>query len=149
MEIILHLPACRHGMNRDNCALASNFVAFCSKGKTKFYFFYSKLLVKVKTNFHITWILTLRAYEWSHSHLGTFSSSTLWLQTSRAPCRAGHLQPTGRSHESFRTRLRATVVYAHTKTGGRGIELNRKPLFTNSKLHKGVRSSVVVKALGY
>jgi hypothetical protein len=34
--------------------------------------------------------------------------------------------------------MRASVVYAYIKKGGRGIELTRRPLFTNSKLHESM-----------
>jgi hypothetical protein len=48
--------------------------------------------------------------------------------------RAGQLQPTGGSHNSLRSRLKAALVYTYIERGG-GIEFTRTPLFTNNKLH--------------
>ena len=50
------------------------------------------------------------------------------------PFRAGQLQPTGVSHNSLRTRLKTTLVCTYIERGGVGVELTRRPLFTNSMI---------------
>jgi len=48
--------------------------------------------------------------------------------------RVGQLQPTGVPHNSLRTRLKAALVSTYIKRGGVGVELTRRPLFTNSMI---------------
>ena len=71
--------------------------------------------------------------------LDTFSSLTIWQNTSRVPCMAGQLQHTRLPHESFMICPKATVVCAYIKRAGRGTEFTRRPFFVNSKLHKVAR----------
>ena len=47
--------------------------------------------------------------------------------------------PTGLPYESFRTRLKATVVSAFLRRDGMGIEITSTPFFKNSNLQKKTR----------
>jgi hypothetical protein len=47
--------------------------------------------------------------------------------------RAGQLEPTGGSHNSFRIGLRATLVYTYIEIGGWEIKFTGKALFAISK----------------
>jgi hypothetical protein len=90
----------------------------------------------VKANFHITRILTLPVCEWSLSHLGYLILLNNMAGDVACPAQAGQLPTGGETQESFRTLLKATFVYAYFGRCGRGIEITRRLLFTNSKLHK-------------
>jgi len=48
--------------------------------------------------------------------------------------RSGQLQPTGVPHNSLRTRLKAALVCTYIEWAGVGVELTRRPLFTNTMI---------------